>query len=398
MHRSLLLAGFGLGLATGACGDDRPPRVDDSDPPTQDAGPDLDPLDGNAPDPDLCNSEPTIVDATGMCGNLVYELEQQAINLYFVVDRSASMGERLEGGSRSKYAAGRNAIEDLLEVVGARVSYGASVFPGIGTDDACSPGGEIFSTRRGDRPGCPSVALDGLTSALEAAGVSGGTPTAAHLARIGPVLKALPGDLSVILLTDGGPNCNAELECGAEDCTLTFDGYVLGDGRECSPSLNCCDPAIVDNGNLLCTDFVATETQVQDLYDHGVRTFVVGMPGSEPYAQHLSRLAELGGTARTEDPSYYPVADATDLSEVFLSIGASVALTCDVTLLEPPEDPALVNLYYDGIPVPFDPEDGWSWADDAHLALRINGTYCDALETGSVAYVQVQWGCATYIQ
>ena len=155
MRVDALLGGVGLLCLSAACEQERPPAADDrwSE---ADAGADaIQPAeDAGLVDVDPCTVEPGLVEATGVCGNLVYEMEQQGISLYFLVDRSGSMNEPLTG-STSKYDAAIGAIDSLLELVGHRASYGAAVFPGLDPNETCDPGGEIFAVRRGDRLGCP---------------------------------------------------------------------------------------------------------------------------------------------------------------------------------------------------------------------------------------------------
>lgn len=391
---ALVLAVLGAGFA---CEQERPPPLLDPEP--TDAGSDQLVLEDGS---DEC-PEAGVVDQTGSCGNVVMELERQAINLYFVVDRSGSMSDPLAGGSGSKYDHAREAIAGVLERIGGMVSYGAAVFPGLNFEDGCAPGGEVFRTRPGDSPVCTPAGergpvLSRLLATLSGTGVGGGTPTAATLVRVGPILKNLLGATSVVLITDGGPNCNGEVTCGAETCTLSLDQAVLSDGTTCSATYNCCDPALLSDGSFSCLDDVATEAAVASLASSGIRTYVIGMPGSGAYAAHLDRLAEIGLTARAGDPQYYPVANTTELSDALWQIGTSAALSCDVQLTAAPEDPALVNVYLDRVAVPFDAIEGWSWTDDTHTVVRINGSRCDTLAAGGVYYLQVQWGCPTYVE
>ena len=81
------------------------------------------------------------------------------------------------------------------------------------------------------------------------------------------------------------------------------------------------------------------------LLENGIKTYVVGTPGSSPYAALLDQLALAGGTARSGSTSYYDVKHVSELDDVLAAIGATVILGCHLRLEAPPPDPALVNIY-----------------------------------------------------
>ena len=74
-----------------------------------------------------------------------------------------------------------------------------------------------------------------------------------------------------------------------------------------------------------------------DLAGAGIKTFVIGVPGSEPYDMVLDRLAVEGGTARAAEPLYYPVAtsDTAALAAVFAQIVARTGAGLRVHAREP---------------------------------------------------------------
>src|SRR5690606_37461839 len=125
----------------------------------------------------------------------------------------------------------------------------------------------------------------------------GGTPTSialdhAHDYFVNGSGKDLEGDKYVILATDGGPNCNSNINCDASGCTLNIEGRQSG-GITCEPEgPNCCTGSA---GTLACLDDDASENAVSRLASAGIDTFVVGIPGSEAYAGVLDSLAVEGG-------------------------------------------------------------------------------------------------------
>ena len=127
-----------------------------------------------------------------------------------------------------------------------------------------------------------------------------------------------------------------------------------------------------------CVDADASEAAVADYEKAGVDTFVVGMPGSEAYRSMLNRLAIAGNTARPGNTAYYAVSDTDELSVALRSIGAQVAISCDLPLSETPENPELVNVYFDDQVVPKSDDDGWRY--DGENKIQFVGATCDHAE------------------
>jgi hypothetical protein len=348
---------------------------------------------------------PPALDAPGYCGNQIIEAVQDRPNLYLVLDRSGSMLEALAGSSLSKYSNALGAIGNLLRTIGHRVNYAAAAFPGEPNPSGCEPGREVFSLRPGDPlsyglSGANGPALTELLSQLQMLWpTDGGTPTSETLNALRPELVSLKGRTSVVLLTDGAPNCNSAARCTAEQCMPNLAGW-------CDPALNCCDPSSVPPGSqLFCVDGDAAEQAVLALSDAGIQTYVVGLPTSKNettieasalYTSVLDRLAIAGGTAKSTSPRYYRASDTTALGDALRAIGVEVAVRCDIALTAPPPDPTLVNVYLDTALLEADPIDGWSWTSATSVALR--GKACERLLAGDVLQVQVVSGCPTVVR
>jgi hypothetical protein len=322
-------------------------------------------------------------------------------NLSFIIDHSGSMGEELAGSGLSKYENARIALSQVLKAIGHRVSYGAAIFPGLADKTGCEAGDELMRVAPGDpasyaRSGTTGPRLKDLLARLSIAGAKGGTPASATLVKMRDVLTQLSGETYVVLITDGAPNCNEETSCDASGCLLNIEDRTVGQ-QECRNGFNCCDPANVGEGAAInCVDSQASLTAVRDLAEAGIRTFVIGMPGSEPYEDLLNGMAELGGTARDALPKYYSTADTEALKEALGKIAASVAISCEVPLDYEPPDPDYVNVFFDGVVVPFDPEQGWEWTEEGAVSIR--GAACDQLMSGNVVELQVFAGCKTVVE
>ena len=121
---------------------------------------------------------------------------------------------------------------------------------------------------------------------------------------------------------------------------------------------------------------------------------MIGVPGSEPYAELMSGLAEAGGTARAGDIGYYGVSDPGELAEALSSIGAELTQTCSIVLDEPPEFPDMLNVYFDAELIASDAHEGWQVQGDE---VNFFGASCSRLRGGEVLQVQLVSGCETIL-
>jgi len=402
--------------ALAACGSPtRPPSLGDAD----GASPVVVPH-------EACVPQSTVAPrALGLCGDLLLDAAGAPPNLYFIIDRSGSMSEVVDG--QQKYAAVADAAVKLVRSLGARAKIGAAVFPAALGAEPCAPGEEVFPTTLGDIGPRNACEGDGPATRAFSRSISlpsrvdprGSTPTAATLTALTPGLSALGGKTAVILATDGGPNCNAAARCTAVSCIPNIEGA-------CPATRNCCDAETY--GPQACLDAEPTRAAVAELRRRGVLTYVVGVPGSAPYRTLLGDLAEAGGTARAGGSAYYEVERVSELDAVLGAIGDSVTVACDLLLSETPPARGRVNVYLDQRLVPYGTADGWQWAQghadagageadssDANEAdviattvgdadatagpgerrFRLSGSACADLESGRVRQLRVTFGCAT---
>jgi hypothetical protein len=146
------------------------------------------------------------------------------------------------------------------------------------------------------------------------------------------------------------------------------------------------------DGPAQCLDRGPTVDAVAALWAAGIATYVIGIAGSETYADVLDAMAEAGGAPRPSAPAYYKVDDLGDLGAVLGSI-ASKVVSCDFDLEDPPPAEGQTNVYLDQTVVPYDALDGWVWVSPTVVELR--GAACDELKNGGVKQVQIVSGCPT---
>jgi len=354
------------------------------------------------------NSTPPPENTQGLCGNQISPVQATRPNLFLVLDRSGSMYDSMSSDPKvlapRKYDASVSAIHEVLLKIGHRLMYGAALFPSRNADsNSCDPGAQVDPLRAGDSVtyglnGLDGPHLTGLMGVLNAVPY-GNTPTSATLAALTPKLIGLSGETSIILTTDGAPNCNDSIVCGISTCIANIEKGQMSNGHYCDATVNCC-AANGDYGPGACIDDQATVTAITKLHDGGIKTYVVGLPGTDVYQSVMNRMATAGGTARTPtqptDPLYYRVEDADALALALKGIVAELSISCTVTLDEAPPDWSQVNVYFDNHIVVQDPVDGWKQVDASSLELV--GSSCESLKSGDVFQVQVVAGCSTVIQ
>jgi hypothetical protein len=376
-HKASFTAGVLAGAALlAACGGGSMPPVlggtSGDDAGTTDAGTSL-----------ISDASPVIKDCGvgpdgGVCACADEPLALDPPTLYFVLDRSGSMVEL------NKW----NTVRNVLESVAV---FGAAVFPDPAAN-GCAIGRQIFAPAVGDglngEPGPVDLSLFYTLGHIVA---NGGTPTAATLQALLPRLQGIKGKTYVILATDGGPNCDANTSCSAAACTLNIEGDY-----GCTPTgTDCCSPQAMPGASQLdCLDAQPTIDAVEAIAAAGIPVYVVGVPGSEPYAQLLDALAMAGGTARSSEPLYYAVstADEQALLSAMSQIAAKVTGSCTLTLNDAPPDPTLVNVFLNGSAIPQSGPDGWTLSG---TTVTILGTNCQAILDGDVLDVRVVAGCPT---
>lgn len=322
-------------------------------------------------------------DGTNFCGNEVHKVSSKPPLLYFVMDTSGSMSAKVSG-STTRYDVLKVVSVDLVSKLGHLVRVGAAAFPKLTPKNTCGTGGEVMAPQAGG-----SAATKALDAALTI-DPGGGTPTAATLEAIAPKFAQAGqdplGPEAVLLVTDGGPNCDDAAVCAASECIPNIDGV-------CPMGMNCCDPAMGGTGGN-CLDRIATLKAIQDVVKGGAKLYVIGLAVGSAYESTLQQMALLGGGAQPTAPFYYPVDDLGKLEDTFRTIVSSL-ISCELTLADPPAQRGLTNVYFDGSVVVQDQQNGWVWGGTGNDKIVLVGSACSQLKTGGVQDVQVITGCPT---
>jgi hypothetical protein len=307
--------------------------------------------------------------------------------LQLVVDTSGSMDQDAPGSNDSKWTITRDSMLQAIEEMPAATSVGVVFYPDVSNDeDTCFDSEADVDIGRLD--GASSDQRARIERAFERQSPDGGTPTHdAYRYAYAELAEAdVIGARFAVVITDGTPT------------------YSLG----CEGTGLISDP--VDPTPLV--------PEAERALERGVRTFVIGSPGSEGARESLSRMAEAGGTARAgcshTGPSYchFDMTEsrnfATDLRDALGTI-SGLTLSCAYDIPAPPSgqtlDPNQVNVLF--TPRGSETElitknpsgacsEGWQYSGDGRQVL-LCGSTCDRVK-GSDGSLSLQFGCATRVQ
>jgi hypothetical protein len=330
-------------------------------------------------------------------------------NVYFVLDRSGSMSSPFDPTAQGKitsydgegqpyqahaeelssYKALRDATIELVAAIGSHAMIGAAVLPA--TEGTCGAGQEVFPLTRGDAAPADAGVLSQVTSQFARATSLlplGYTPTAATLRALLPNLSPLSGPTSIVLATDGAPNCNPDARCAQEQCLLEngcsedqseklkvpAPGPIRPPPPPPLPSVNCCDPTVSPQGPLMCIDETPTLQVIRDLQAAGVRTYVIGVKSRGLHVL-LDDMAASGGTDHAYDAN-----SLADLTSALSDVRRRV-LPCDVVIQgqAPPRDS--VSLFWRSQELRRDDPNGWTWSGSS--SIRLAGEACEAFLSDS---------------
>ncbi len=333
----------------------------------------IDPTDDGFVRPDTGPREAGMVG----CNPQSFELEQAPPpEVFLVVDRSGSMlfDSNTPGMNRWEELLGATSL--VLERFESQIQFGLLMYPS--TDNECvAPGHQV------------QVGLYNrieIETHLNFTTPNGGTPTAAALRNAAHSLEWL-GDTGsekfVILLTDGGPNCNYFLEAQPCTCLLTDQEW-------------CCTAKEYDQEcyfGYYCLDDIQTISVIESLHgDSAIDTFVIGLDGTEEFAELLNLMADAGGRPLPGETRYFDATNQTVLIEAMEEIAGQM-ISCVIELDEAPAAPHLVHIYIDGQEVPRNHIEGWEYTDGTFTAIELHGSYCEMLKDGENHDLTATFAC-----
>lgn len=341
--------------------------------------------------------------ADAACVRWSAEREPEAGLVMWLVDVSETMTLALAGSQTSRWDAERPVLTSAMRFLPARFGIGLLYFPNMTTapSAASRPASACVDLSAMIRVGmlgsADSTQRTELTQSLkqtEPAAQGGAATEDAYLAGLDEIGRtSLDGTRQMLLLTDGEP---------------TFSEGCVGSGLADSPV----DPSPV-------IDAISAARRA------GIRTFVIGSPGSDHTNSRgddarpwLSRAAEAGGTARRgcsdSGPNYchYDTSGDRDFQRAFGSALIDIASRverCDVPLPDPPQNQTLdldhMNVVFtraDGSSTVFPRDESGSAAESWRLGADRQSV---ALSNGACALVngdlrtklEFVFGCDTVV-
>jgi Mg-chelatase subunit ChlD len=276
--------------------------------------------------------------------------QQTVVSMMLVVDRSRSM---LVG---DRWGRMKEALVEVTSSLQESVRFGIILFPDPLSGQDCTTGSVLTD------PEMMTAAQ--IQAALDFWEPNGGTPTALTLNAAGDALRRVNpgGENWVLLATDGGPGCN----------------LGLGPGCRCIPDASC------DGQPGNCLDDERTLQAVRALRARGIKTLVIGIPGTEGVSDLLDQMAVEGGT---DAEGRHQAVDDLNLLLATLRASVGAVVPCTFTYAEAPEDLSRVRLSIDGEIVPRDPThvDGW---DVETGLLTLYGTACERIRDGVIHTIE----------
>ena len=308
-----------------------------------------------------------------MCGMQTFDINRKPVELFLVLDRSASMEDGADGNSSSatnpsKWSQLIPALSTSITQADKTISWGMKSFPEDGSECV-----NATLTNKIDVQIAPGNAAALNTAVLALADAGNGTPTGAAIRAATSYLTMLTtaGDDSrkyILLATDGEPSCTGSIG------SLTKAA----------------------NSAAAATDSVAAVTAAATA---GFHTFVVGVATTKTTdAATLNQLAIAGlepsPDTRPGATRFYLASNQMQLVTTLEGIVNPVASNCVFPLSSPPPVPDNIAVEVNGMKLMQDTThaNGWDYTDPAYTGVQVYGTGCDTIKNNGNS-VEIIYGC-----
>jgi hypothetical protein len=145
----------------------------------------------------------------------------------------------------------------------------------------------------------------------------------------------------------------------------------------------------------LCLDDERTVTSLGTTLAKGIPTYVIGIAAGESggFPDVLDAMAIAGGRPKSDGPRRYYAADnEAELDAALVAVRDQVG-ACTYLTVSVPDAKGDLTLIIDGRMVPFDPLNGWSWADRDNGQIVLAGAAC-ARATSPSAKIEAVVACS----
>lgn len=275
------------------------------------------------------------------------------VKVYTIVsfDRSSSMSTPFGEGTR--LSVGQQALREAIRPYQNAVRFGYNEFPGNTT---------TCTAALGCCAGNVLIPVEGNADSIERKMADcENRPGTCITAATAPIAEALTrcrsafantssGDRYILLVTDSEPSCPR--------------------GRD---MMSACEDASSEAGDLN--------------NNSSIKTIVVGVGDEVAHSDCLNDIASAGGAPRPGNPmqQFYPARDSTSLKTYIGEIIRNMAKrTCQLDVLEIPDDPERVSLYFAGREIPRDRANRNGWNFDGAIKITVYGAHCEMLQSGRI--------------
>jgi hypothetical protein len=215
----------------------------------------------------------------------------------------------------------------------------------------------------------------------------GEAPMAAALATARQYLTEVDvpaqGDVFVVLVAGGGPDCGDAGACDAERCVPNLEA-------RCASGGNCCA-----DGPTWCLDDQAVSAQIRALAGAGIATVVVGLPGTRDLATAFDDFARAGGRPNpATGGAYYTGVTAADIEATMAAIFGGLGARCEATLPIPLASPDTAHVAA-GCEVLSAANVRSDATAAAATRVVLEGDVCGALAQAAPPPVNVLYDCAS---
>ena len=332
------------------------------------------------------------LDSAVPCVPGTFDFQLALTQLMFVIDRSGSMqfdlaGNRDQPRTNWRWTILHDALAETITSFDEQISMGAKFFPERDVHDG-SDAAEACRTESG--VGIPPARGNAqkILSAFTPYPI-GGTPTSEAVRLAAQFLTGNRGVArTIVLATDGAPNCNGDLT--SSSCICTSRDPVTG--------LPSCGGR---NGAYSCLDDKRTIQTIQDIASgQNIPIYVIGLGNeSTTFLSTLDAMAVAGGRPRPTTPRHYNVQSPADLTDALQSIRDTVA-KCTYLTPSAPSNPDDILVQISGVTVVRDPAktNGWDWVDQAYGELALFGDACTKAQAATAVSATAVGGVVTCTQ
>jgi hypothetical protein len=300
-------------------------------------------------------------------GRFTFELALTQV--MFVIDRSGSMRFTLDGQedqprSRWRWTILQDALRRTLPTFDQQIAMGAKFFPEALTEADLFDSALSCRTESGVgiRPARGNSGQ--IISVFDSSEPRGGTPTSEALRLAAQFLsQSRSVARTIVLATDGAPNCNGDLNANNCVCTSQVDCTIRP-----------------DRGRFSCLDDTRTIRAIRTVADdQKIPVYVIGIGSTErpEFLRVLDDMAVAGGRPRPTAPRHYNVQSPADMTNALTTIRDSVA-KCTYLTPSSPTDPNRITVEINGRVIARDPTktEGWEWIDQTFGWLAFFGDAC----------------------